>query len=212
MFTFIKEIKQAISEGLEEAKEEIRREEEKRKKEEDKQNAERERIYSAPLSLEKLALAFSCPMREILIPGDSIRLFKFFALSDDDKNAARMVLERDFDIRDRESFARSVLEFQELDEKSVFISSILLYQITTAVDLRYASLEEYREECKQLIQEIVERDSVNSWEEFSKEFVAGDVINHAIGKKIISRASNKLLQEKDSPWTRYQWEDVENFF
>ena len=44
MFTFIKEIKQAISEGLEEAKEEIRREEEKRKKEEDKHNAERERI------------------------------------------------------------------------------------------------------------------------------------------------------------------------
>lgn len=77
MFQFLKEIKQAICEGVAEAREELRQEEEERKKEEANRAAERERIYSEPLSLEKLALAFSCPMREILIPGDSIRLFQF---------------------------------------------------------------------------------------------------------------------------------------
>lgn len=134
MFQFLKEIKQAICEGVAEAREELRQEEEERKKEEANRAAERERIYSEPLSLEKLALAFSCPMREILIPGDSIRLFQFFALSEGDQKVAGKMLKRDFEIQDRESLARSVLEFQELDEKSVFICSILLYQITAAVD------------------------------------------------------------------------------
>lgn len=211
MFQFLKEIKQAIMEGLEEAKEEIRHEEAERKKEDDKRKEEKEAIYSEPLSLEKLALALSCPMREILIPGDSARLFKFFALSDDDKKGAEKILKRDFDICDGESLAGSVLEFQEF-EKSVFINSILLYQITSGVDLGYASFDDYREECEQLIREIVENDSVNSWEDFSREFSDGDVINHAIGKKFISKASNKLLKVEDSPWTRYRWEDAEGFF
>ncbi|MDY6028910.1 MAG: hypothetical protein SPI71_01425, partial [Acidaminococcaceae bacterium] len=96
--------------------------------------------------------------------------------------------------------------------KSVFINSILLYQITSGVDLGYASFDDYREECEQLIREIVENDSVNSWEDFSREFSDGDVINHAIGKKFISKASNKLLKVEDSPWTRYRWEDAEGFF
>lgn len=211
MFQFLKEIKQAICEGVAEAREELRQEEEERKKEEANSAAERERIYSEPLSLEKLALAFSCPMREILIPGDSIRLFQFFALSEGDQKVAGKMLKRDFEIQDRESLARSVLEFQELDEKSVFICSILLYQITAAVDLGYASFEDYREECGQLIRDIAESESVNSWEDFSKEFAAGDVINHALGKKMISRASHKLLKGEDSPWTRYPWEKVEEF-
>lgn len=118
MFQFLKEIKQAICEGVAEAREELRQEEEERKKEEANRAAERERIYSEPLSLEKLALAFSCPMREILIPGDSIRLFQFFALSEGDQKVAGKMLKRDFEIQDRESLARSVLEFQELDEKT----------------------------------------------------------------------------------------------
>lgn len=203
MFKFLKELKDSFVEGYNEVKQEL--------EDEEMQETQEDKIFIEVPSLENLAIAFSCPFRDVLISGELRRLFYFDTLNEKDKNEAQKLIKRDFDIVDEGSLKDSLNDWNELlpsDEHIVFFSSICLYQITTSVDIGYVKFEDYQDVCKRFIKDILMRDNVLSWQSFADEFASGDTINNVLGKKIIKRSIKSLLQDEDSPWNQIKWEDI----
>ena len=211
MFQFLKEIKEAVKEGLKEAEEEVAAE-----------NAAQEQEYlrlcekEVP-DLENMAIALSCPFREVLSEGSFLRLFQFGKMKETEKKSFQKLLYRDFEIHDQESLDLGLEKMNYLVESNpesnaVFQAAMHLYMITSAVDLGFISFADYEEECKRWIREIVKDENIASWEDFAKEFMDGECVNNALGKKLLRKSIEKLLREKESPWLVFPWESMQTAF
>lgn len=208
MFKFFKEIKEAIQEGIAEANEELAEE----KKQEEEQ--EKQILSLGNPSVENIAIAFSCPFRDVLTKGTVLRLFNFGMLSEDEKESFKSILYRDFKIKDAYSVKEALDSISESvdgenDVHAVFLLAIKIYMITSSVEVGFISFADYEKCCKEYIRSIVCNDNVYSWESFGKAFMDGECINNILGRQVLKSSIRRLLTDKISPWIIFSWEQIQ---
>lgn len=231
MFKFVKELWGSLTEGINEGIEETKREKLA-------SDGLRESLVRSPLTLEKHALAFACPFREIMIDssdsGFSPHLYGFGYLSDKEKNSLKGLLIRDFDITDGKTALVAVgsligpwtgqdeEETQEQAEalepfRSVeymtFSCSTALYILTSAIELGYLDQKEEEGVMRSLVVAILDLE-LTSWKDFGDMFTAGEKIvgiNNPVGRKFFKMSIKRLLNDEKSPWVNLPWENVGNF-
>ena len=194
-----KEIKEAIQEGIAEANEELAEE----KKQEEEQ--EKQILSLGNPSVENIAIAFSCPFRDVLTKGTVLRLFNFGMLSEDEKESFKSILYRDFKIKDAYSVKEALDSISESvdgenDVHAVFLLAIKIYMITSSVEVGFISFADYEKCCK---------DNVYSWESFGKAFMDGECINNILGRQVLKSSIRRLLTDKISPWIIFSWEQIQ---
>lgn len=216
----------AIKNFFKEIREEIKQEEEAKNALQKEQLNE---LLNLPISLERKALALSCPFRSVFVTGEQPQLFlhKLGILNDKQKAELSKFIKRDFGITDTESCNETLKTFAIIDEiwslidqlserhqkliqkkGETFSASIGLYILTSCADLEIISFEKYSEIAEKYIKIIKEKNQ--SWEQFAENFAKEDFINHALGKKLLKKEMNRLLntENTNSPWQILLWEKL----
>lgn len=216
LFSFIKN---AIQEGIDEAKEELKQEAE-----------EYQKYKNEPVTLEKKAIALACPFREILISsslaGFAPHLYKLGVLTDKEKDEAKKLLSRDFNISNDENFKKykdefinslNVLISVNKENKDIYSSlvvasaSIELYILTAGIDVGYVAWEDVQPAIIKLVETITKQSGTHSWEQFAKRFLEGEKeagINNVLGRKVMQSRVKWLLSDEESPWINLKWEEL----
>lgn len=212
MFKFIKELIESFKEGIEEGKAELKAEEQ----------AEYEAVEGliskfkeqGKPTLENLSLALSCPFRSVLTSGEPIRLMEFGQLNEKGVKSLRKLLKRDFGIKDATDVSNVLEELEDAHAeehnlaRSVFLSGLNLYVLTSSVDVGYIAFEEIEELCREEISFISSH--VDSWQQFGELFMEGECINNAVGRLFLKKNMQLLLKEETSPWCIFSWESISN--
>lgn len=212
MFKFIKELIESFKEGIEEGKAELKAEEQ----------AEYEAVEGliskfkeqGNPTLENLFLALSCPFRSVLTLGEPIRLMEFGHLEEKEVESLRKLLKRDFGIKDAADVSNVLEELEDAHDKednlarSVFLSGLNLYILTSAVEVGYITFEEIEDFCNEEVSFISSH--VDSWQQFGELFMEGECINNAIGRLFLKKNIQLLLKKKTSPWCIFSWESISN--
>lgn len=222
MFKWFKEnIMAPIKEGIEEGKAELAAE----KAEKEQLQAEFEASFDQIPQAEKLALALATPFR-CVATGQYVSLFEIEEeeaarkpaclyqighLGEQDKKVLSELadlLKRDFGASDQQTTLEALHNFKGelfptiIPETIAFHSAIITYLATGAADLGYISKEAALDEVAK-VTELVQ-DHYPHWEEYGKDFLEGDYMNNALGKKILSRVVKNLLECPGSPWNQVQ--------
>lgn len=231
MFKFIKELWGSLTEGINEGIEEAKREKLAK-------DGLKESLIRSPLTLEKHAIAFACPFREIMInsldSGFSAHLYGFGHLSDKEKDSLKSLLIRDFGITDGKTALVAIgsligpwtdqdkeetqeqaeaLEAFRSVEYVTFSCSTSFYILTSAIELGYLDQKEEEGVMESLANAILDLD-LNSWEDFGNMFMAGEKIvgiNNPAGRRFFKTSIKRLLNDEKSPWVNMPWENVGNF-
>ena len=212
MFKFIKELIESFKEGIEEGKAELKAEEQ----------AEYEAVEGliskfkeqGKPTLENLSLALSCPFRSVLTSGEPIRLMEFGQLNEKGVKSLRKLLKRDFGIKDVADVSNVLEELEDAHDeednlaRSIFLSGLNLYILTSAVEVGYITFEEIEDFCNEEVSFISSH--VNSWQQFGELFMKGECINNAIGRLFLKKNIQLLLKKKTSPWCIFSWESISN--
>lgn len=212
MFKFIKELIESFKEGIEEGKAELKAEEQ----------AEYEAVEGliskfkeqGNPTLENLFLALSCPFRSVLTLGEPIRLMEFGHLEEKEVKSLRKLLKRDFGIKDAADVSNVLEELEDAHDeednlaRSVFLSGLNLYILTSAVEVGYITFEEIEDFCNEEVSFISSH--VDSWQQFGELFMKGECINNAIGRLFLKKNIQLLLKKKTSPWCIFSWENISN--
>ncbi|WP_455063374.1 hypothetical protein [Prevotella fusca] len=212
MFKFIKELIESFKEGIEEGKAELKAEEQ----------AEYEAVEGliskfkeqGNPTLENLFLALSCPFRSVLTLGEPIRLMEFGHLEEKEVESLRKLLKRDFGIKDAADVSNVLEELEDAHDeednlaRSVFLSGLNLYILTSAVEVGYITFEEIEDFCNEEVSFISSH--VDSWQQFGELFMKGECINNAIGRLFLKKNIQLLLKKKTSPWCIFSWESISN--
>lgn len=212
MFKFIKELIESFKEGIEEGKAELKAEEQ----------AEYEAVEGliskfkeqGNPTLENLFLALSCPFRSVLTLGEPIRLMEFGHLEEKEVESLRKLLKRDFGIKDATDVSNVLEELEDAHAeehnlaRSVFLSGLNLYILTSAVEVGYITFEEIEDFCNEEVSFISSH--VDSWQQFGELFMKGECINNAIGRLFLKKNIQLLLKKKTSPWCIFSWESISN--
>ncbi len=191
-------------------------EEEKRDREQQLKNTIE--AHKKKLTLENIAIAFSCPFRSDFSNGSELRLFEFGKIENKDLERFKKVIFRDFDIEDFESLKNTLSDWEEsLAEENdlattVFINSVYLYIITSAIELGYASTYDLEKQIKSSLKVIALNEDVTSWKRFGELFVEGDYINSRdYQKRVFGDHCEELANSELSPWGAFEWKKVEEF-
>ncbi len=170
------------------------------------------------ITLAHMAIAFSCPFRSDFSEGSDLRLFEFGTIEGKNLEKFKKVIFRDFDVEDAESLNstlsdwESSLEDENDLETTIFIHSVYLYIITSAVELGYVKLEDYAEQVKSALKVIALNDEVTSWNRFGELFVEGDYINDRdFQKRVFKDHCETLANSQNSPWGAFDWDKVVEF-
>ncbi len=212
MFKFIKELIESFKEGIEEGKAELKAEEQ----------AEYEAVEGliskfkeqGNPTLENLFLALSCPFRSVLTLGEPIRLMEFGHLEEKEVESLKKLLKRDFGIKDAADVSNVLEELEDAHDeednlaRSVFLSGLNLYILTSAVEVGYITFEEIEDFCNEEVSFISSH--VDSWQQFGELFMKGECINNAIGRLFLKKNIQLLLKKKTSPWCIFSWESISN--
>lgn len=94
----------------------------------------------------------------------------------------------------------NILIYGENVANIVFRKAISINIITSSVELGFIAFEDYQEECEKYIEEIVANETITSWKDFADQFMEGECLNNALGRKFLQGSIKRLLNEKDSPW------------
>ncbi len=212
MFKFIKELIESFKEGIKESKAELKAEEQ----------AEYQAVHEliskfkqqGKPTLENLSLALSCPFRSVLTSGEPIRLMEFGQLKEKEVESLRKLLKRDFEIKDATDVFNVLEELEDAHDeednlsRSVFLSGLNLYILTSSVEVGYIAFEEIEELCREEISFISSH--VDSWQQFGELFMEGECINNAAGRLFLKKNIQLLLKEETSPWYIFSWESIQN--
>ena len=212
MFKFIKEIIESFKEGVTEGKAELEAE----------KQAEYEAVHGliskfkeqGNPTLENLFLALSCPFRSVLTLGEPIRLMEFGHLEEKEVESLKKLLKRDFGIKDAADVSNVLEELEDAHDeednlaRSVFLSGLNLYILTSAVEVGYITFEEIEDFCNEEVSFISSH--VDSWQQFGELFMKGECINNAIGRLFLKKNIQLLLKKKTSPWCIFSWESISN--
>ncbi|AKU70643.1 DUF1266 domain-containing protein [Prevotella fusca JCM 17724] len=212
MFKFIKELIESFKEGIEEGKAELKAEEQ----------AEYEAVEGliskfkeqGNPTLENLFLALSCPFRSVLTLGEPIRLMEFGHLEEKEVESLKKLLKRDFGIKDAADVSNVLEELEDAHDeednlaRSIFLSGLNLYILTSAVEVGYITFEEIEDFCNEEVSFISSH--VDSWQQFGELFMKGECINNAIGRLFLKKNIQLLLKKKTSPWCIFSWESISN--
>jgi hypothetical protein len=216
---FKENIIEPIKEGVEEAKAELAVE----KAEKEKLEEEFEATFETISQEEKLALALAAPFR-CVATGQYVSLFdideedaqrkppclyQIGNLAEQDKkilDELASLLKRDFKATDQQTTLEAIQTFKNalftetIPDTIAFHAAVISYLTTGAADLGYLTKEEALEEVKEVADLV--RDHYPNWEAYGKDFLAGDYMNNALGKKILSRVVKNLLACSGSPWNQ----------
>ncbi len=171
------------------------------------------------ITLENIAIAFSCPFRSDFSEGSDLRLFEFGTIEGKNLEKFKKVINRDFDVVDAETLESALEEWEQsaLDEENdletkVFCNSVYLYIITSAVELGYVNISDYEYEIIRSLKEIILNGEVESWKHFGELFVEGDYINtRDFQKESYKRKCEELATKETSPWFVFEWNSVVDF-
>ena len=212
LFKFIKE---AIQEGVNEAKEEMAAE-----------KRQYQDIKEAPVSVEKKMVAYACPLREVLISsslaGSKPHLYKLGMLDDREKKSVRELLIRDFDIHNAQdvkekaialSFSSLITQLESAGDEDgssvkLALTSIQLYIYAAAVDVEYVTFSEIESDALKMIDKIENECGVDSWAAFAEAFTQGERVlqlNNSLGQRVIQSRIKWLLEDEESPWSAMTW-------
>ncbi len=192
-------------------------------KEEEKQQKQEElkkviESYKNNITIENMAIAFSCPFRSDFTEGSDLRLFEFGAVEGKNLEKFKKVIFRDFDVMDADSLDstlsdwESSLEEENDLETTIFIHSVYLYIITSAVELGYVDIKDYTQQVKLGLKVIALNEEVTSWKRFGQLFVDGDYINdRAFHKRVFNEHCENLANSETSPWGVFEWKKVIQF-
>lgn len=212
MFKFIKEIIESFKEGITEGKAEL--EAEKQAEYEAVEGLISKFKEQGNPTLENLFLALSCPFRSVLTLGEPIRLMEFGHLEEKEVESLRKLLKRDFGIKDAADVSNVLEELEDAHDeednlaRSVFLSGLNLYILTSAVEVGYITFEEIEDFCNEEVSFISSH--VDSWQQFGELFMKGECINNAIGRLFLKKNIQLLLKKKTSPWCIFSWESISN--
>lgn len=207
MFGFLKELKDAVKEGIEEAKEELALEKEA-------ENIIANQIASLETpSIENIAIALSCPFRSALTSGSDLRLFNFNQMTDTEKEDFKKLLYRDFKIEDEDTMNVALQELDAIIEdnsmpRTIFLAAMHIYILTSSAEVGFISFEDYKELCIRYIKEITSNTTITSWKDFADQFMEGECINNVIGRQVLKSNIRLLLSEQNSPWVIFPWEKI----
>lgn len=213
MFKFLKEIKEAFHEGIEEGRAELAAEKEEEETKEAAEKALYEALSNAVPTIEQMALALSCPYREILTDGSNLRLFAFGKLDPKEEKSFKDSLYRDFGIEDEESVEKAFKDADESFAKSeisheVFRPALFLYVITSSADVGYIDFSDYEELSLACIRQITNNQAIRSWEDYGRIFMEEECINNILGRKFLQRSIDRLQAEENSPWNIFPWDKM----
>lgn len=126
----------------------------------------------------------------------------------------RKLLKRDFGIKDAADVSNVLEELEDAHDeednlaRSVFLSGLNLYILTSAVEVGYITFEEIEDFCNEEVSFISSH--VDSWQQFGELFMKGECINNAIGRLFLKKNIQLLLKKKTSPWCIFSWESISN--
>lgn len=212
MFKFLKELVDAAKEGLEEGREEARAELAAEKAAAEKVRKDIGEIKTP--TLENVAIALSCPLRSVLTSGSELRLFRFNQLSEEERESLKKLLKRDFGITQQGDIEEVIEEWRSVHvlegglAERIFLASLNLYLLTSAVDVQYVDFSSVEALCERYASEILYEEDVNSWEKFANLYMEGECINNFLGRRYLQKNIDSLLKDELSPWKLLRWEDM----
>jgi hypothetical protein len=151
-------------------------------------------------------LAFLSVLKEEqLNENDAERIM--LLIEEDGENAPTETLEHE---ADQLAIAVSALALTSIDQEDtsriVLWLSRLAYIYTVGVGLGYIEKTSAIAQLRPLAQ--LASPIIKSWEHFGQLFVEGekqDGTNNLLGRKLLARQVNRLLEETTSPWLKYPW-------
>ena len=216
---FKENIIEPLKEGIEEGKAELAAE----KAEKEKLQKEFEATFETISQEEKLALALAAPFR-CVATGQYVSLFdideeeaqrkppclyQIGNLAEQDKKVLAELanlINRDFGATDQQTTLEPLHSFKGelfptiIPETIAFHAAVITYLATGAADLGYISKEAALDEVRKVADLV--RDHYPHWEAYGNDFLAGDYMNNALGKKILNRVVKNLLACPGSPWNQ----------